>query len=89
MHRADPTNFGIRPLILDLPASYDATAQGDQLAILDVREQLQAGSAVRVRNATQGTTILGRHDLTPREREVLLAGGLLNWTKEHAATQQS
>ncbi len=85
IHRANLVNFGILPLLLDPPTGYDAIEAGDDLVIESVREQLTAGRGVKVRNSTQGTTIAARHDLTPREREVLLAGGLLNWTKEHAA----
>ena len=85
IHRANLVNFGILPLLLDPPSGYDAIEAGDHLAIEDVRGQVRGGTAMKVMNRTKGTTIAARHDLTPREREVLLAGGLLNWTKEHAA----
>jgi aconitate hydratase len=37
-----------------------------------------------VRNTTQGTEYDVRHRLSPRQVEVLLAGGLIPWLREHA-----
>jgi aconitate hydratase len=85
IHRANLINFGILPLLIDPPSGYDAIAPGDRILIGDVKGQLGRGTAVQVRNVTKGAAIAARHDLTPRERDVLLAGGMLNWTKEQAA----
>jgi aconitate hydratase len=85
IHRANLINFGILPLLLDPPSGYDGVAPGDRIVIEDVKGQLGRGIAVQVRNVTKGATIAARHDLTARERDVLLAGGMLNWTKEQAA----
>ncbi|HEY7677875.1 MAG TPA: aconitate hydratase [Candidatus Methylomirabilis sp.] len=85
IHRANLINFGILPLLMDPPSGYDGVAPGDRIVIEDVKGQLGRGTAVQVRNVTKRTTIVARHDLTPRERDVLLAGGMLNWTKEQAA----
>ncbi|HYB74655.1 MAG TPA: aconitate hydratase [Candidatus Sulfotelmatobacter sp.] len=85
IHRANLINFGILPLLLDPPSGYDAIAPGDRIVIEDVKGQLGRGAAVQVRNVARGAAIAARHDLTPRERDVLLAGGMLNWTKEQAA----
>jgi aconitate hydratase len=55
------------------------------LALSDIRAGL-GGSQMTVRNTTQGTEYNVRHRLSPRQVEVLLAGGLIPWLREHAET---
>jgi aconitate hydratase len=76
IHRANLINFAIVPLELDA-AAYDAVAQGDRLRIGGLRAALAAGSArVEALNETRGARFALRLAFTPRERAVLLAGGL-------------
>ncbi|MBI2955198.1 MAG: aconitate hydratase [Chloroflexi bacterium] len=81
IHRANLVNFGILPLIFDDTASYDAIAKGDELAIVNLRATLPADTRLEVRNLTRDTTSTVRHDLSAREVEMALAGGLLNCMK--------
>jgi aconitate hydratase len=37
-----------------------------------------------LRNATQGTEYVVRHRLSPRQVEILLAGGLIPWLRDRA-----
>lgn len=78
IHRANLINFGILPLTFVNPADYDDVQQGDLLEIPNVREALQKGDEVIVRNLTRGTEYVTRHGLTPRQVQIVLAGGLLN-----------
>jgi aconitate hydratase len=81
IHAANLVNFGILPLVLGEVAD-DALMEGDEWRIPRVREQLVSGGPLRVENLTQGTSFEVRHSLTPRQVQVLLAGGLLNYLRD-------
>jgi len=50
-----------------------------------VREAVQRGPSVHVRNLTRGSEFTARHNLSPRQVEILLAGGSLNYVKTSRA----
>jgi aconitate hydratase len=77
IHWRNLVNFGVLPLRFD--AERGTIAPGDVLRFDDLREQLQRGKVVRFENLTQHKTLQAQHDLSPRQREVLFAGGLINW----------
>jgi aconitate hydratase len=81
IHMANLINSGILPLVFENEADYDGIGQGDTLVIENARGQIQAGDRVAVRNVTRGTDIPCKLELSPRLREVMLAGGLLNRTR--------
>jgi aconitate hydratase len=78
MHHANLINFGILPLRFVAEADYERLNPGDVLEIANVRQAIRAGTQVSVRNVTQGYEFTARHDLTSRQVEIALAGGLLN-----------
>lgn len=78
MHHANLVNFGILPLRFVAEADYERLNPGDVLEVANVRQAIRAGNQITVRNATQGYEFAARHDLTPRQVEIALAGGLLN-----------
>jgi aconitate hydratase len=80
IHRANLINFGILPLIFLDEAAYDAVDQGDSLRIEQLAQQIRGGQQVVVSNVTKRTDFVVRHDLTPREVDIVLAGGMLNYT---------
>lgn len=83
IHRANLINFGIVPLIFANPADYDTLNPGDRVEIDDIRQQLLSGATrLTVRNATSQTTFEVECDLTDRERKIVAAGGLLNYTSK-------
>ncbi|HET8575828.1 MAG TPA: aconitate hydratase [Methylomirabilota bacterium] len=77
IHRANLINWGIVPLEFDNPADYDAVSRDDRLAFQGLRSALAAGQKVTVKNERTGQALQLRCVLTPRERDLLLAGGLL------------
>ena len=85
IHRANLVNFGILPLTFDDPSDYERTDQGDRLSLTRLRAGVSLDGPLRVRNETKGRDLLVRHGLTERQKEILLAGGLLNHTKERAS----
>lgn len=81
IHEANLVNFGIVPLAFENPADYDDVCVGDELEITGVRGGLEKG-LVAVNNKTKGKAFAVRHSLGKRFVGVLLAGGLLNFTRE-------
>ncbi len=84
IHKANLVNVGILPLEFADPADHDRVHQGDRLRISGVREAIRAGQPLTVVNQTQGTRFAVRYDLSERQVEALLAGGLLNQIKQQA-----
>lgn len=83
IHYNNLINFGVLPLIFADPGDYDKIAQEDRLEIPNVREQL-GSPTIKIRNATRNIEIELRSTLTPRQVEVMRAGGLLNYVKQSA-----
>ena len=84
IHRANLMNNGILPLEFTCAADYDAACEGCSVEIEDAPAQIAAaaeGTPVSVK--INGRAAEMRLDITPRQRDILLAGGLLNYTREH------
>ena len=82
IHVANLINFGIVPLTLENPDDYENFSQGDQLEIINFAAAVaQADKAILV-NKTNGKTATLCLSLSKRQREMLLAGGSLNYTKQ-------
>ena len=83
IHVANLINAGILPLTFENPADYDALQPGAQLRIDGIRAGMAAGALTLTDTAT-GKAYPVVCSLTERQQAILLAGGLLNYTKEHA-----
>lgn len=83
IHRSNLVNFGILPLTFADPADYDRIEAGDRL-IIDLHAGLEQDE-IAVTNVTRGFTFKVRHGLSPRQQAIILAGGLLNYTRQQAA----
>src|SRR5881409_4086491 len=81
IHRSNLINWGIVPLVLDDPADFTGIEQDDRLQLPGLRAALAAGERVRVENTRTGAVFTASCALTPRERDILLAGGILAHTK--------
>jgi aconitate hydratase len=82
IHRENLINFGILPLTLVNPADYDKLKQDDEIEIPNVRQALQSSQpTVTVVNKRSGAQLPARHDLTQRQIEIMLAGGMLNYIR--------
>ena len=80
IHVANLINAGILPVTFKDPADYDKVTQGTKLSISNIVAGMEQGTlTVQDEN---GITFDVRCDLTQRQRAILLAGGLLNYTKE-------
>jgi aconitate hydratase len=79
IHMANLMNFGIMPLVFREMDAYDHIQPGDVLEIPDTVNALQSGEFFVI-NKTQQRDIPVHHNLTSRQIEIILHGGLLNFT---------
>jgi aconitate hydratase len=83
IHAANLINFGILPLTFANGADYEALTANEQVEIGNVREALQKGKDLTLKTAG-GKSIVLQHSLSARQKEILLAGGMLNYTRMKA-----
>ena len=82
IHRANLINAGILPLTFVDPSDYDNIQQGDELSLPNVRKMLSAGKVhLLLINKTQGKEIPVLCELSGRTKDIILAGGLLDYTR--------
>jgi aconitate hydratase len=81
IHRSNLINFGVLPLTFKDPDEFSKIAQGDHLRISHLRNALERDDLIKIENVTQKRMFEVSHGLSSREREILLAGGLLNFTR--------
>ena len=89
IHWQNLANFGVLPLTFADPGDYDGIAQGDVVRLSGVHETLRSGkrefSAALDAAGGARRTIALRHDLSPRQADLLLAGGVINWLRTRLA----
>jgi len=81
IHQANLVNFAILPLAFVDAADYDRIEPGDELTVRDVAAAVESGDQVTVSDVTQGFDFTCLVSLAPRQRQILTAGGLLNFTR--------
>ena len=88
IHWQNLVNFGVLPLTFAEEGALDKIAQGDVLVLEGLHAALDpaavgedGGGELTVRNETQGTDIRAEHTLSPRQVEVVRAGGLIHWMR--------
>ena len=79
IHAANLINAGILPLELENAGDYDALSQGDALTLVNIYEGMKNGK-IEIRCGDK--TYFASCRFTPRQQQILIAGGLLNYTKE-------
>jgi len=75
IHWQNLANFGVLALEFADPTDYDRVEQGDRLVLDGLREALQAGHDLSIRNATRREEYAVCHGLSPRQVRMVLAGG--------------
>jgi aconitate hydratase len=81
IHRANLINWGLAPLVFDDPAAWEGIERDDRLRLAGLRSALTAGTKIRVTNVRNRTEFTVSCVLTPRERDILLSGGVLAHTR--------
>ena len=81
IHAANLINFGILPLTFASEGDYDVIGAGDRLEIGNIKAALRAGRGLALQDATNGNTFALKCAVSARQMDILLAGGMLNYTK--------
>ena len=84
IHKANLINFCIVPIEFDDAADYEKIKLDDQLRIDGLTEAVKSDDTVTIVNDTKSFEFSGKLVLSARDREILLAGGLLNYTRKQA-----
>lgn len=80
IHKANLINFGILPLTFVNAEDYDKVQQGSEMVIPGIREAVTSG-AETITVEIDGRPVQARCELSSRHREIMAAGGLLNWAR--------
>ena len=84
IHAANLINFGILPLFFANEADYDAIGVNDKIEINRIKAALGKGADLTLKDTTNGKSITLKYSLSSRQRDILLAGGMLNYTRTQA-----
>ncbi len=84
IHVANLINAGILPLTFVNESDYDRISLGDTLSLPDIRERVQNGAPIELKNETTGESYALNNNFSERQIELLLAGGLLDYTRNNA-----
>ena len=81
IHKANLVNAGILPLTFKNSEDYESISQGDELVFADLRSAVANGKDIVIENKTSGNNIDLVCELSARDRDIILAGGLLDYTR--------
>ena len=82
IHCANLINAGILPLNFANPDDYDKITQGDELSLKGIKNAIINNEPATLVNLTTNEEYEIKYDLSQRQKDIILAGGLLNYTKE-------
>lgn len=82
IHKANLVNAGILPLNFKNAEDYEKISVGDELSLVNVKEELKSGSDITLLNKTKNEEYKLVAEVSERQVEILLAGGLLDYTKK-------
>ncbi len=80
IHADNLVNAGILPLVFADSADYDAVSQGDALELPDIKDAIKNGTDIVLLAGSKKIAL--KTNLSDRQRAMILAGGLLGYTKE-------
>ncbi|MBV9212747.1 MAG: aconitate hydratase [Actinobacteria bacterium] len=83
IHRRNLVAQGILALTFKDASDYDRAEVGDTWTLPKVREELESGADDITVEIDGGDSFSVTHDFAPKEREILVEGGLLHWLQEH------
>jgi aconitate hydratase len=83
IHKANLINFCVLPLEFDNPADYDKINQQDNLEIDNLIDAVKNAEHVTVKNLDTNLTFKAKLVLAKRDRDILLSGGLLAYTRKN------
>jgi aconitate hydratase len=87
IHWQNLINFGILPLTFEDPSDYDKLQLDDVVVIEHVREAIKKGHELTATIQSKNISMKLHHDLSPRQVEILIDGGLINWVKRSTSNR--
>lgn len=82
IHRSNLINAGIIPLTFKNEDDYDKISLGDELLLDSIKAEIEKGNTeIIIENKTTGDEIPVMCELSGRAKDIILSGGLLNYTK--------
>jgi aconitate hydratase len=81
IHWQNLVNYGVLPLTFAHTADYDRIAQGDVIRLEELHAALRRGTEIQAGTGGGEWRVTLMHALSPRQIEVLLAGGLINFVR--------
>ncbi|MCR4615207.1 MAG: aconitate hydratase [Clostridiales bacterium] len=84
IHCANLVNSGIIPFTFANAEDYEKINVGDELCLDNIRSIIKDNGKVILKNITRSEEYVLDYDLSPRQRDILLAGGLLDYTRENS-----
>ncbi len=82
IHQANLINAGIVPFTFANSDDYDKVEQGDELVIENIRESIANKLDISLKNITKNEEYPLAYEFSERQTDMILAGGLLNYTRE-------
>src|SRR4030043_2099466 len=82
IHRSNLINFGILPLKFSKSEDYEKIEKGDRLLLEDIKRPLKEKQYYKIYNVTKHYSFEVSSDFNEREKDILLSGGLLPYTKK-------
>lgn len=89
IHRSNLINFGIIPLVFKNMEDYGRIEKGDRLLLSDLKISLAGSQSYVIRNLSKDYSFEVSSNLNEREKEIILAGGLLPNTRTHIMDQSA
>jgi aconitate hydratase len=81
IHKANLINFCVLPAEFENPADYEKINPDDELKAENLNDAIKSADFINIKDKTGGFEFRCRLNLSARDRQILLAGGLLNFTK--------
>jgi aconitate hydratase len=81
IHKANLINFAVLPGEFENPADYEKINADDELEVKNLNDAIKSADFIVVKDKTSGFEFKCNIKLSARDREILLAGGMLNYTK--------
>lgn len=83
IHRSNLINSGILPFEFEQSSDYDLIEEGDQLSIINLKEAIELNQTqLTVTNQSKQSTFTVHLPLSPREKEAIVAGGIINLIRQ-------
>ncbi len=84
IHCANLVNAGIIPFTFKNSEDYDKISVNDELCLPEIRDVISNGKTAVLKNKTTGEEYELDYQLSERQVQIILAGGLLDYTRENS-----